>query len=334
MKKYRELLMLALVVFGLLILKYTVGDEKMGTFSLLFLSILFEAIPFILIGSFVSSLISVYVSPNLIEKFTPKNQFLGLLLMSISGLFIPLCECSIVPISKRLIEKKLPISMAIAFMLSVPVVNPVVIFSTYYAFASIKMALTRALIGIVSGVIIGYLVGFFIKEDEETYIDNHENKDCCHHNHDDHIHCCHDHECDDKEDSNLIHILSHSLNEFISMGKYLILGAFISSTIQMLVPTKSLTVLGQNKFLSVLAMMTLAYILSICSEADAFIARGFMKSFSKASVLSFLTFGPMLDLKNTLMIFASFRKKHAVKICSIIVCYHLVLGLLLNFLGV
>lgn len=313
-------------------LKFTVSVDKLQSFSLIFASILFEAMPFILIGSIISSLISVYVSSDLITRLTPKNSIVGIVLMSIIGVAFPLCECSIVPITRQLINKKLPKSMALAFMLSVPVVNPVVFFSTYYAFQSFDMALLRMLIGIISGIVIALLVHIFIKEDNITK--NSSSTSCtCNHDHHHHDHsCCNTH--DHSEKSKLFEIIKHTMSEFISMGRYVILGSFISALIQVVLPAKVLLKLGHMPFLSVVAMMLLAYILSICSEADAFIAKGFMTSFSKGSILSFLTFGPMLDLKNTLMIFASFKKSVAIKICCIIVVYHLALGQILNLIGV
>lgn len=329
-KKFSEILKLLIIILIILVLKFTVSNEKLQSFSLIFASILFEAMPFILIGSIISSLISVYVSSDLITRLTPQNDIIGIILMSLLGIVFPLCECSIVPITRQLINKKLTKSMAIAFMLSVPVVNPIVFFSTYYAFQSLNMAILRMSIGIISGIIIGILVHLLIKEDEITKAPLLGK--CSHHSHDhDHVCCDHNHHHDE---SKLVTIISHTMSEFISMGKYVVLGSFISALIQVALPAKTLLNLGHMPFVSVLAMMTLAYILSICSEADAFIAKGFMTSFSKGSILSFLTFGPMLDLKNTLMIFASFKKSVALKICCIIVVYHLVLGQILYMIGV
>lgn len=333
-KKFSEIFKLFIIILIILILKFTVSNEKLQSFSLIFVSILFEAMPFILIGSIISSLISVFVDSKLITKITPHNDIIGIIMMSLIGIIFPLCECSIVPITKQLINKKLPKSMAIAFMLSVPVVNPIVFFSTFYAFQDIKMAILRMSIGIISGIIIGILVHIFIKEKDITK-DSCDLSCSCHQNHQslndyDHCHLEDSHH----DDSKLITIIKHTISEFISMGKYVILGSFISALIQVALPAKTLLNLGQTPFISVIAMMALAYILSICSEADAFIAKGFMASFSKGSILSFLTFGPMLDLKNTLMIFAAFKKSIALKICAIIVIYHLTLGQILNFIGV
>lgn len=80
-------------------------------------------------------------------------------------------------------------------------------------------------------------------------------------------------------------------------------------------------------------MMILAFALSICSEADAFIAKTFRNTFSNVTILSFLTFGLMLDIKNTFMIFGNFGRKFATKLSLIINCYHILLVYLLNSMG-
>lgn len=147
-------------------MKMYIEDPRFESFTLIFLSVLLGAIPFIILGSFIASLISKFVTTNTINKYIPKNKYLGVLMMSFSGFVFSLCECSIVLITKNLIEKKLPRSMAIAFMLSVPVVNPVVFLSTYYAFQSFYIPLLRLAIGVSSGFIIGLLVELFTKDEK------------------------------------------------------------------------------------------------------------------------------------------------------------------------
>ncbi len=101
------------------------------TFKITFLSVLFEAIPFILFGSFISSLINEFVTEEHINNFIPNNKFFAVIGASFAGLLFPVCECAIVPIMRRLLQKGMPIFVAIPFMVSVPIINPVVLFSTY-----------------------------------------------------------------------------------------------------------------------------------------------------------------------------------------------------------
>ena len=101
-----------------------------------YLGIIVEALPFLLIGAVLSALIQIYVSDEVIKKIIPKNSIIAYFIAAISGILFPVCECAIVPITRSLIKKGLPIGVGITFMLSVPIVNPVVIMSTYYAFTN------------------------------------------------------------------------------------------------------------------------------------------------------------------------------------------------------
>ena len=99
-----------------------------------FLGLAFEGLPFVLIGSFISGGIAVFVPSRLITRLLPKNRVLATLVNGLLGLIFPVCECGIVPIIRRLISKGLPVSYGITFMLASPIVNPIVAFSTFVAF--------------------------------------------------------------------------------------------------------------------------------------------------------------------------------------------------------
>ena len=124
----------------------------------IYISMILEALPFILIGAIFSSIIQVYISKEGINKILPKNKFLAMIGVSFLGLIIPICECAIVPIAKSLFKKGVPLGVMITFILSVPIVNPVVIASTYYAFKDIRIVIIRVVGGIVLSLIIGFLM--------------------------------------------------------------------------------------------------------------------------------------------------------------------------------
>ncbi|MCB1244513.1 MAG: permease, partial [Verrucomicrobiae bacterium] len=105
-------------------------------FCYLFLSIVIEGAPFILLGTIVSGFIDAYLPPGLIDRWLPKNRFLALILAALLGAIFPVCECAIVPVIRRLIKKGLPLACAITYMLSAPIINPIVILSTYTAFGT------------------------------------------------------------------------------------------------------------------------------------------------------------------------------------------------------
>lgn len=104
--------------------------------TVLFLGILLEALPFILLGSIIAAAISLFISDSLLYRFIPKNRLSGLIAASLMGLIFPVCDCTIIPVMRRLIRKGLPPSLGVTFMCAVPIVNPAVILSTYWAFTN------------------------------------------------------------------------------------------------------------------------------------------------------------------------------------------------------
>ncbi|XJZ28068.1 permease [Bacillota bacterium Lsc_1132] len=272
----------------------------------IFISILIEALPFVTLGVLVSGIIQIFVTEEMITKIMPKNQLLAVIFASLLGMFFPSCECGIVPIVKRLVAKGVPISAGVAFMLTAPIINPVVLFATYIAFGSDwRMALYRAGGALVVSLIVGSLIASFYKGNplkmEEV------------HYHEHHHHHAHEKASFWKK---VWQTLEHSVEEFFSMGKYLIIGSLIAAAVQTFIKTSTLVSIGHGQASSSLVMMALAFILSLCSEADAFIASSFRTTFSTGSLLAFLLFGPMIDLKNLLMMFAAFKKRLVFMIIS------------------
>lgn len=113
--------------------------------------------------------------------------------------------------------------------------------------------------------------------------------------------------------------MRHAIDEFFSVGKYLIIGAFIATAMQTYVKTSTLLAIGQNDVSSSLVMMGLAFVLSLCSEVDAFIASSFSGTFSLGSLIAFLVFGAMVDIKNLLMMLAAFKKRFVFLLITYIV---------------
>lgn len=298
--------------------------EGVRGFTLILWSILLEALPFVLLGIIVSSAIQVFVTEDMILKIMPRNRFLRLLSASLIGLVFPVCECAIIPITRGLIKKGMPVGPAIAFMLATPIVNPVVLLSTYNAFPNMPQMLPlRAAAGLIGAVAIGALAGSanksdVLKEDTAPACGCGE-------------HCHHGEGCDchPREKRNLLReVLRHANAELQSVGAYLIFGAMIAAGVQILVPSSILTGIGSGRIASILVMMGLAFLLSLCSEADAFVANTFLYQFSGASVLAFLIVGPMIDLKNTFMMLGSFKKRFTVRLIAsiLVVCFLLALA--------
>ncbi|MEO2074027.1 MAG: permease [Bacillus sp. (in: firmicutes)] len=262
----------------------------------IFLSIILEAIPFILLGVFVSAIIQAFVSENAIRKVLPRNAYLAVLPAALLGIIFPICECAIIPVVRRLIKKGMPAHVGVVFMLSAPIINPVVYASTYYAFRSTPyMANARMLVGFISSILIGLIIyRQFKKENVLKTKSDHRHEDHHHHH---------------PKRNKFLDTLYHASDELFDTGKYLFIGAFLASLFQAFFDRNALLSVGSSTTFAPAVMMGFAYVLSVCSSADAFVASSFGSTFTSGALLAFLVFGPMIDIKNTLMLFAYFKKR-------------------------
>lgn len=266
-----------------------------------FLSIVLEAIPFVLLGVFFSAFIQTFISEEQVRRWTPKSMIIGLPFAGLLGFLFPVCECAIIPVVRRLIQKGMPLPVGITFLLAGPIVNPVVLSSTYIAFTrQPDMALYRGVAGFAVAIIVGLLVFLFVKKNPlRLGMESQIRHEALH---------------TEAVRGKLSATFSHAVDEFFDMGKYLLFGAFISALLQVYVSRETLVNIGQTPLTSNLVMMGMAYLFSLCSEADAFIAASFSNTFHSSSLLAFLVFGPMLDFKTTLMLLSTFRFGFVVKL--------------------
>lgn len=284
--------------------------EPLNKFSIVFSSIVIEALPFILIGAVLASFMQVYISNNIFNKIISKNKLLGSIEAGIIGVFLPVCECATVPITKGLLNKKVPLNVAITYMLAAPIVNPLVILSTYYAFyGNIKVVLLRVGVGFFIAVMAGLLM-LCLSGENNIFIDNGEGElqgKCL----------CGCSEIDDNS-SKPIRLLKHTSLEFYEIGKYFIVGATLASIFQTFVPRDIIFYFENSAVLSIIILMAFSFLISLCSEADAFVASTFMNRFSLGSITGFLIIGPMIDLKNTIMLFSIFKKSFVIKLLFVV----------------
>ncbi|MEN8905124.1 MAG: permease [Clostridiales bacterium] len=288
--------------------------DKLKLFNTIFLSILIQALPFIFIGIIISSLIQIFISKDTLIKFFPQKKFLGFIVAMFSGILFPVCDCAIVPVTSRLIKKGIPVPTAIVFMLSAPLVNVIVIASTFYAFPNQPhIAFYRIIFGLLIALVVG--ITFIIFPSKNILLDNSLEKETCE--------CsCSNHDHDHNHNLNKLHqiqsVFYHSIHEFFTIGKYLIIGAGISGFIQTAIPRSILNNISGNHLISLFIMMCVAFLFSVCATSDAFIGKSFLNQFSMGSVMGFIVLGPMIDLKNMLMLTSSFNKKFVLKLIILI----------------
>lgn len=286
--------------------------------SAIFLSIIIEALPFVLLGSVLSGFIDVYLTPDLVNRYLPKNKILRILFGTFVGFFFPSCECGIVPIITRFLEKKVPSYTAIPFLATAPIINPVVLFATYSAFGNSFYLLSLRLIGaMIVAICLGLLLGFVL--DDQILKNNH-------------VAQAHEDFSQLKPGQKLFSALSHAVDEFFDTGRYLIFGSLVASAMQIFIPTRILRTLASTPLLAILILMLMAFILSLCSEADAFIGASLLANFGVGPVLAFLLIGPMVDIKNLLMMAKAFKPKFIGQFIGlsslVIIIYSLIVGVL------
>ncbi|MCM3411803.1 permease [Metabacillus litoralis] len=293
-------------------------SDSLLTFNVVFISILLEALPFVLLGVMISGIIQVFVSEEQIRRFIPRNKFLAIIMSCLVGALFPACECGIVPIVRRLVGKGMPLFAGVGFLLTGPLINPIVIFSTYMAFGEDpKMALLRMVLGLLTALMITAMICVLFKQNQLKITKNS-------------FHLEAQEQVKQPLPIRLRSMVEHAIDEFFDMGKFLIIGAVLAAFVQTFISTKSIVDLGDGLVGSTLVMMGLAYLLSLCSEADAFIAASFDHLLPKTSLLGFLIYGPMLDLKNTIMLMFVFKFRFVITLTILITTTVLAVLLLAN----
>jgi uncharacterized protein len=312
-----------------------VSPDSQQDFAFAFLSILFEGAPFILLGTLISGFIDIYLPAGTMDRLLPKKKFPAILVAGLLGIILPVCECAVVPVIRRLVKKGLPVSCALTYMLAAPIVNPITALSTWKAFkgpeipfgadltysASLVMTLSRLGLGFLVAVAVGLIVSRIpmvkilrqrlvdsLTKEEKTEAAHSHGHD--HHGHDhDHSSCCghdhghdhghhHHHHHDGKEDNRLIAAFRSAMRDFVDVGVYFTIGVAITALFNTGIAPGAewLDGLAKNNVIAPAALMALAFVLSLCSTSDAFIAATLDK-FTYGAKLAFLTFGPMLDVK-------------------------------------
>ena len=316
----------------------------------IFLSLLVEAMPFLLVGVFFSSALLSFVNESKLVKVMPKNPLLGALFGSLMGLFFPVCECGNVPVARRLLMQGVPTPVAIGFLLAAPTINPIVIWSTWTAFRDQpEIVVLRVVFSLAIATIIGVIFSFqpdlipflqpaiarYLKFNPPTApkitakarqsqlqpqindlgllqsgtyilggttgaskrIDNNYGEAAVIPNFSKPL------------PEKLRSLLDNIVQESRELGGVMVLGSAIAAAIQILAPRELIIGLGAGPVSSILAMLVLAGVVSICSTVDSFFALSFASTFTSGSLLAFLVFGPMIDIKSIGLMLSIFKPK-------------------------
>ena len=298
--------------------------NNIQVFVVTFSSILWEAMPFIVLGAVVAGILEELLPQQLIGRILPSYVVPAVMIGGLLGLIFPMCECGIVVVMRRLLRKGLPLSSCIAYMLAGPIVNGVVMLSTYVAFGglgdeqdpergaamrqtALEMTALRTGMGFLIAVVTGLIVHALVRRvgtdrlvvpiaaplPAETRTTRTPLL------------------------RRLGNISETALHDFVDISVFLILGAVLAALVKLKLDPEMIQDLSHDQpYLAIPAMMVLAVVMCLCSEADAFVAASFTEMTSSAK-LAFLVLGPMLDLKLVLMFTRVFRTR---LIGTIIVC--------------
>jgi uncharacterized membrane protein YraQ (UPF0718 family) len=303
-----------------------VENSVIGIFATRFLGIFIEAAPFLLLGALVSGLIEAFVSADDLARWTPRNPVLATIAGMFMGFAFPVCECGVVPVVRRLYTKGLPMSVGVTFLLAAPVINPIVLVSTYVAFGFGAVLIGRVLITAAVAFVIGLV--FAVAARPQDVLQPSALAPVM------------------GGDGDIIPLYAKTRRkpllvgardaliaagaEFFDMGRYLIIGALLAALMQTFVSQETLLALGRGPVVSVITMQILAFVLSVCSTVDSFLALAFAGTFTTGSILAFLTFGPMVDIKSTLMFAGVFKRRVVLYLIFLPLLLTLLVGVWLN----
>jgi len=273
---------LEILAIGLVLLivgqRWLVGffdDPALQTGATIFVSIIVQALPFLVLGVVLSGAIAAFVPASFWKKALPKNPALAVPVAGAAGAVLPGCECASVPVANGLMSRGVAPAAALAFLLSAPAINPIVLASTFVAFpGEPMMVVARFIASLATAVIMGWLWLRFGKVQWLRIGPR------------DHL-----------VGSNSWHTFRlTATHDFLHAGGFLVIGGLFAAALNVLVPQEWLLAVADQPILSVLVLAGLAVLLSICSEADAFVAAS-LTEFSLTAKLAFLVVGPMVDLK-------------------------------------
>lgn len=279
-------------------------------------SVILESFPFVILGILLSIVVQVWLPSGTMQAWLPKHQQLRRFYISFLGVLLPVCECGNLPVARSLVAQGFTVAESVTFLLAAPILNPVTLITTHQAFPTdTHLLIARAVGALVIANLIGWL---FSKEKRTSRLLTPTFLASCK------VGDAHDH-------SKWQRSIDLFVQETTNILPALFVGSVIAGSIQVIVPRQALLSLGGNPLLSILAMIALAFIVSICSNVDAFFALAFSTTFTAGAIVSFLVFGPMIDIKMLSLMRTTYKTIALVRITVLVLLLTIVLGLVVNY---
>ncbi len=279
------------------------------------LSVLIEALPFVILGVLLSIVVQVWLPADVIHRWLPQRGWARRAVLSLLGMLIPVCECGNVPFARGLMMRGLAPAEALTFLIAAPIVNPIVILTTHAAFGFDDGILVARLIG---GYLIANLIGWiYSRHPSPDALLTQRFVDTCER-------VTHEHGTPVKRS------LTQFLVELRAVMPALVIGSALAGAVQVLIPRDVLLAIGSNPVLSIVAMMALAMTVAICSNVDAFFALSFASTFSSGALVAFLLVGPLVDVKMLALMRTTFTTRTLVGIVAVVVSAAFAIGIGVN----
>ena len=282
------------------------------------LSVLFEALPFVILGVLLSILVQVWLPAGVIERILPRRGWARRAVLSLLGMLIPVCECGNVPFARGLMMRGLAPAEALTFLVAAPIVNPIVILTTHAAFGWDGGILVARIIG---GYAIANLIGWiYSRHPSPDALLTSQFRDTC-------AFAAHE------PGTPVRRSLTQFLVELRAVMPALVIGSALAGAVQVVVPRDALLAIGANPVLSIVAMIALAITVAICSNVDSFFALSFASTFSPGAIVAFLLVGPLVDIKMLALLRTTFTVRTLAGIVAVVVLAAFGIGIGVNLVG-
>lgn len=282
------------------------------------ISVLIESLPFVALGVVLSIIVQVWVPPGVIERWMPRRAWARRMVLSLLGMLVPVCECGNVPFARGLLMRGFTVPETLTFLIAAPIVNPIVIITTHQAFGFDDGILIARLLG---GYAIANLIGWLYSRhpDPDGLLTDRFRETCA--------------LVVDEPGGRGRRSLAQFVIELRAVMPALVIGSALAGAVQVLIPRDALLAIGSNPALSIVAMMALAMVVSICSNVDAFFALSFASTFTPGSIVAFLLVGPLVDIKMLALMRTTFTTRTLAGIVIVVVLAAFAIGSVVNLLA-
>ena len=315
----------ALGIGGLLVLRgmlegsgVALLPDRVQDLLTLAISVVVESVPFVILGVLLAIVVQVWLPEGLLLRILPAQPIARRFVISLFGVMLPVCECGNVPLARGLMAKGFTVPEALTLLLAAPIINPVTIITTHQAFGFDDGVLVGRIVG---GLLIANLVGWifsFHRRPTEMLTPAFAAQ------------------CAVGEDHSHGRV-ERSLDVFVREASVimpaLLIGALVAGAIQVAVPRDVLVTLGSNPLWSILAMMLLAFVIAVCSSVDAFFILPFASTFMPGSIVTFLVFGPIIDVKMLAILRTTYTTRTLLQLSALVGLLSALVGAVVNLVA-